>query len=187
MVRASQGDPTMQITITIREIANGFLVSDQYGELHGYHDARPIETFYDSSEAMLVELPVFAARAMKRQQERDEAYRRMMENEQRDFGQRVAEKAGNLRSVYRGEPVMGEAIPVNHGGDGHPIGWSDPDATPPDDGDPHLTEEPMICGGPIQTEETRTYPVDESAEFIRDKPVMDTSAFGQRDEGPAEK
>jgi hypothetical protein len=159
MVRASQGDPTMQITITIREIANGFLVSDQYGELHGYHDARPIETFYDSSEAMLVELPVFAARAMKRQQERDEAYRRMMENEQRDFGKLSA-------------PMAQRSAPAARGYQGQPIGWSELDrpmgATPPDDGDPHNVV------------------VDEGAEFIH-KPVMDTSAFGQRDEGPAEK
>jgi hypothetical protein len=187
MVLASQGDPTMQITITIREIANGFLVSDQYGEHLGHMDARPVETFFQHEQQMIDAMPGFTAQAIGRQRIRDEEYRRMMEREQRDFGQRVAEKASNLRSVYRGEPVYGQAIPVNHGGDGHPIGWSDPDATPPDDGDPHLTEEPMICGGPIQTEETRTYPVDESAEFIRDKPVMDTSAFGQRDEGPAEK
>jgi hypothetical protein len=149
----------MQITITIREIANGFLVSDQYGELHGYHDARPIETFYDSSEAMLVELPVFAARAMKRQQERDEAYRRMMENEQRDFGKLSA-------------PMAQRSAPAARGYQGQPIGWSELDrpmgATPPDDGDPHNVV------------------VDEGAEFIH-KPVMDTSAFGQRDEGPAEK
>jgi hypothetical protein len=159
MVRASQGDPTMQITITIREIANGFLVSDQYGEHLGHMDARPVETFFQHEQQMIDAMPGFTAQAIGRQRIRDEEYRRMMENEQRDFGKLSA-------------PMAQRSAPAARGYQGQPIGWSELDrpmgATPPDDGDPHNVV------------------VDEGAEFIH-KPVMDTSAFGQRDEGPAEK
>jgi hypothetical protein len=174
----------MQITITIREIANGFLVSDQYGELHGFHDARPVETFYDSETALLNDIRYFTENAMQRQRDRDEAYRAEMST--------LSDvKNRSLRGMVEAQ----RSAPVASGYRGQPVGF----ATPPDDGDPHLDTSylgPVVTSGDCSDANARE--VDESAEFIRDKPVMDTSAFGQRDkgdpsipskpdEGPAEK
>jgi hypothetical protein len=172
MVPASQGDPTMQINFTVRTIDNGILVADgSYDSEHLLIDSLPRMRFFPDREAAAQALPELMLAAFERMDQEQERMKAMKPYPLRRH-----------KDDYR-----------------HPVGWDDDgssgaEPTPPDDGDPHLVEGEDLascdaCGRAEGQSHTENCParVDEGEYFIRDKPVMDTSAFGQRDEGPAEK
>lgn len=151
-----------QITINIREIENGFIVSDQYGECLGYRDNRPLERHFSTRGEMLDMLPQLAGDALTRQVERDAEYQRMMENES------LMSRAGKQATRYpHHAPVTG----VGRAMTPEEIAAAGAGTTTLDDGDPHN----------LAAEEG-----DRDTAMLRTDPVMDTSGFKPGGSGDGE-